>query len=319
MYHKLAQMLALISVLGFYPAIRAEDANKVAPMVSFPDVGIAIPQPQGFEKAETFHGFQQPSTGSSVMLLAIPGPYLEVIAGFNKNALAVEKISLKSKRKVRVNNQSGLLVHLSQQTYGQKFLKWIIIFGDEQRTTMVVATFPESHVQELSHPLQKILLSVAPAKTLAATAQLPFSIKVEQGLALVEGIATGNTALYTKDGNLPAAVPEDPIFVVALSFGGVFVGNQREFAKCRLFKTAQTEVETIQSTTPIVIDNMSGFEMIASGKDEKTQTPLMIYQAMLFPEKGGYILMTGAVGKQQANNYLPKFKSMSRTFRKFSK
>lgn len=321
MYRQSAQALALalISALGFHPAIRAEDTNKVAPVVSFADVGIAIPQPQGFEKAESFYGFQQVSTGSSVVLLAISGPYLEVIAGFDKDTLAAKGISLRSKQKVRVNDQPALLINLSQKAYGQEFLKWVLIFGSKQRTKMVMATFPKSHVQELSEPLQKILLSVSPAKTASSSVQLPFAIQPEQGLALAKGFATGNTALFTKDGNIPATAPEDPIFVVALSYGDVLVGNQQGFAKRRLFNTAQIDVEAIQSITPIVIDDTSGFEMIAVGKDRKTQTPLKVYQVMLFPEKGGYILMTGAVGEQQANTYLPKFESMAKTFRKLSK
>jgi len=321
MYRQSAQALtlALMSVLGFCPAIRAEDAKQVAPVVSFADVGIAISQPQGFEKAESFYGFQQSSTGSSVVLVALPGPYLEVIAGFDKNALAAKGMSLRSKRKVRVNDQPALLINLSQNAYGQEFLKWVLIFGNKQRTKMVMATFPKSHAQELSEPLQKILLSTAPAKTASSSVQLPFSIQPEQGLALATGLATGNTALFTKDGNIPATAPEDPIFVVALSYGNVLVGNQQEFAKRRLFQTAQIDVETIQSTTPIVVDNTSGLEIIATGKDRQTQTRLMVYQVMLFPEKGGYILMKGAVGEQQADSYLPKFESMAKTFKRLSR
>ncbi len=306
--------LSLISALGFYPAIRAVEANKIAPMVAFPEVGMVITQPQDFEKAETFYGFQQPSTGSSVILLAIPGPYLKVIAGFDQKALAARGMSLRSKQRVKVKGQTALLLNLSQNAYGQEFFKWVMIFGDEQRTKMVMATFPKSHARKLSDPLRKMLLSVAPAKT--ASAKLPFSIQAEQGLASVDGIAIGNTALFTKDGTIPAKAPDDPLFVVARSFGDVVVGNQQEFAKRRLYQTAQIEVATVQSTTPIVIDNTSGLEMIAVGKDRKTQTPLRIYQVMLFPKQGGYILMTGAVGEEQVDSYLPKFQSMAKTFRK---
>lgn len=321
MYRKSLQVLglALISALGFYPAIQAVEANKIAPVVAFPDVGIAISQPSGFKKAKTFHGFQQPSTGSSVVLLAIPGPYLKVIAGFDQDALAAKGMSLRSKKKVKVKGQTALLLNLSQRAYGQEFLKWVIIFGDQHRTQMVMATFPKSHVQELSAPLQKILLSVSPEKTASSSVKLPFSIQTEQGFALVEGISIGNTALFTKDGTIPTTAPEDPLFVVALSFGKVFVGNQQEFAERRLLNTADINVETLQSTTPIVVDDTSGFEMIAIGKDRKTQTPLRIYQVMLFPKQGGYILMTGAVGEQQVDSYLPKFQSMAKTFRKLPK
>lgn len=316
MLRKLIAAIAWIPLLATPAKLKAQVAKEAPSLVTFPDVGVAILQPSGFETAESFYGFQQPSTGASVMVLAIPGPFAEVTQGFTKTALAEKGMTLHSKELTQVKGQAGVKVYFSQQAYGQEFLKWAVLFGDTKRTTMVVATSPKSHAPKLRNSLQSVLQSVEPAKT--AASPLPFKIDVG-GLSQVQGVATGNTALFTRDGTVPVATPNDPMFVVALSIGDVRVGNRKEYARRRLFETAQTEIESVQSTTPVTIDGLEGYELIATGKDHKSQTPLMLYQVMLFPDEGGYILMTGLVGEEQAKSYLPQFKTMASTFSHNSK
>jgi hypothetical protein len=54
---------------------------------------------------------------------------------------------------------------------------------------------------------------------------------------------------------------------------------------------------------------------VADGQDKKSKTPLKIYQVMLFPPEGGYVLMTGIVGDKQYGVYVPKFKSIALSYR----
>lgn len=319
MFRKRFSALVLIPLLVTPLKLKAQVLPEESSLVPFPEVGVSIPQPSGFEKAESFYGFQQSSTGASVMVLAMPGPFEEVMKGFTKTALAERGMTLHSKEPIRVNGQSGLQVHFSQQAYGQEFLKWAVFFGDPKRTTMVVATSPQVHASKLRHLLKNVIRSVSPTKTVAKADSLPFQIEAARGLSLVEGIATGNTALFTKNGTVPNKSPEEPLFIVALSIGEVWVGNRKEYAQRRLLDMAETDVESVQSITPVTIDGLEGYELMATGKDQKTQTPLSLYQIMLFPDEGGYILMTGVVGQEQAKSYLPQFKAMTKTFRQSSK
>ncbi|QUY40728.1 hypothetical protein I1H34_15550 [Acaryochloris marina S15] len=312
MLRKLIAAIAWIPLLAAPAKLKAQVAKEAPSLVTFPDVGVAILQPSGFETAESFYGFQQPSTGASVMVLAIPGPFAEVTQGFTKTALAEKGMTLHSKELTQVKGQAGVKVYFSQQAYGQEFLKWAVLFGDTKRTTMVVATSPQSHASKLRHSLQTVLQSIEPSRM--AAAPLPFKIEAVADLAQVQGVAMGNTALFTRNGTIPTATPNDPMFIVALSIGEVFVGNRKEYARRRLLETAQTEIGSVQTTIPITIDGLEGYELTATGKDQKSQTHLMVYQVMLFPDEGGYILMAGMVGQQQAKNYLPEFKAMAQTF-----
>jgi hypothetical protein len=292
--------------------------SKQNNLVDFPEVGLAIPQPSGFTKATSFYGFEQADTRSSVMLSKIPGPFAAVTKGFDKSTLATRGIDLISKQSVKIDNQSGFLLKVSQSAYGQKFLKWILVFGNDRDTKIVTAAFPIENAPKLSDNLKKVILAVAPSKIAAPdVSSLPFTVTAVEGLVRVTKIAAfGKAAAFTKDGNMPSSsVITDPLFIVTPSLGAVPVGEQKSFAQQRLSNYPQIEIEKATATNEISIDNLTGWEMTADARDLKTKAPLKIYQVMLFPKSGGYALMVGIVGDKQSELYLPKFKAVALTYR----
>jgi hypothetical protein len=124
--------------------------------------------------------------------------------------------------------------------------------------------------------------------------------------------------LYTKDGVMPIKSPSDPIFIAARSLSEVTVIDPKKYAIDRLYKTAQITVDKITKEQAVKIDNLDGYETIATGKDVATGAPIVIYQAMLFNNRS-YILMQGMVGEKEGNDYLPTFESMARSFKRSGK
>jgi hypothetical protein len=296
--------------------------SKQNNLVDFPEVGLAIPQPSGFTKATSFYGFEQTDTSSSVMLSKIPGPFAAVTKGFDKSTLATRGIDLISKQSVKIDNQQGFLLKVSQSAYGQKFLKWILVFGNDRDTKIVTATFPIEIAPKLSDNLKKVILAVAPSKIAAPdVSSLPFTVTAVEGLVRVTKItAFGKAAAFTKDGNMPSSsVITDPLLIVTPSLGAVPVGDQKSFAQQRLSNYPQIEIEKVTATNEVSIDNLPGWEITAAARDLKTKAPLKIYQVMLFPKSGGYTLIVGMVGDKQAELYLPKFKAVALTYRHSSK
>jgi hypothetical protein len=285
--------------------------------ITFPEVGMAISQPDGFEKAETFNGFQQPSTNASVMLMSIPGPFSETTKGFNADKLATRGLRLLSQEKLTINDQQGLLLHLAQSAYGQEFLKWIVVFGDESQTNIVTANFPKDRSRDLGESLKQVALGVSISKTNSQDVPtLPFSLTPEPGLISVPHAASmGKVLAFTKDGSFHPGAPSDPLLLIAPSLGPVTVDDAESFATLRLYQTSQTDIKTVESNLPITIDGLDGYETLAQGTDRKTGLALKVYQVILFPKAGGYVIMTGMVGAESAALYLPKFKAMARTYR----
>ncbi len=287
------------------------------PRVTFPEAGVSLAQPSGFEKATAFHGFQQTATGASVLVAAIPGPYSEVTRGFNKSQMSAQGMTLISKENIRIEDHDGLLLQVRQSAYGQEFQKWMVVFGDANHTRIVTGSFPLAHEEALSKVLKETVLGARlDAASSAGPAPLPFSIGTVAGLSSVKKVASlGKMAAFTKDGNIPVASPSDPMFFVAPSLGEVPVGDRKALATKRLHALAATQIDSIASTNPVTIDQLDGFEILAAGKEPKSGTAVAVFQVMLFPEDGGYILMTGLVGQEHAETYLPKFKTLAESFK----
>jgi hypothetical protein len=284
-------------------------------VIDFPEVGLKIPKPGGFEKATSFYGFQQATSSSSVLLSKVPAPFSEIRKAINKNRFAQEQLSLIAQQPIKISNKNGLLLQVEQSVFSQKVQKWIVVFGDDQNTYWITAAFLQENAHKLSDLLKKTILAATVSSSQTNVTSLPFTINPVAGLTMAQSLSGGKAVAFTKDGQIPQTSPQDPIFIVAPSLGDVLVLDRKSFANRRLYQYRGTKINSIESSNEISIDNLSGWETEATGQDQKTKTPLKLYQVMLFPEQGGYILMTGIVGAKQAHIYIPKFKAIAQTYK----
>ncbi len=287
--------------------------KEQARYTSFATAGIKLIKPDGFDPAESFDGFQQTSTQSSVMAITLPGPFSKVTSGFNATQLKARGITLKSSENISIDGSKGILINLTQTAYGIEFSKWIVAFGNEQETKMVTATFPKNRSAKLSPILKSVVLTAKHDTTPppALGSNLGFKIIPSPKVKLTRVIA--KALMYTKDGSIPAKSPEDPLFIVARSFSEVEIGDKKEFSTRRISQQNSIKVNSVISTDRIVIDGLDGYEIIAEAKDTASDTPITIYQTMLFDKKS-YILIQGIVGTNILDQYLPEFKAMARSF-----
>jgi hypothetical protein len=289
--------------------------DKKSQYTSFATAGIKLIRPEGFESAENFDGFQQTSTQSSVMATTIPGPFSKVTSGFNTEQLKARGMILNRKENILIDGSNGILINLTQAAYGVEFAKWIIIFGNEKETKIVTATFPKAQAAKLSPILKSAVLSArndsTPPPTLGS--DVGFKIAASSKLKLTRVIS--KMLMYTKDGTIPAKSPEDPLFIVAPSFSEVAVFDRKEFATRRLSQTTSIKINSVTSTDAVAIDGLDGYEIVADAQDSSSDTPITVYQVMLFDHKS-YILIQGIVGTNLRDKYLSEFKSMARSFKK---
>jgi len=290
----------------------ASPAGDQDQYISFPASGVKLVRPDGFDDAENFHGFQQPSTQSSVMVVMIPGPFSEVTGGFTAAQLKTRGMTLVSKENVEIEGNKGVLVSVTQTAHGTEFAKWIVAFGNEKETKMVTATFPKDHEAELSAQLKSVVLSarldVTPPPTPGA--DVGFTIVASEKVKLTRGV--GKMLAYTKDGVIPAPSPEAPLFIAAPSLSQVPIADKRQFSVQRIFQTAHTKITSVTATNAITIDGLDGYEIVADAEDADSGIPIVVYQVVLFDDKS-YILVQGLVGTRFREEYLPEFKAMARS------
>jgi hypothetical protein len=279
--------------------------NK-AQYTSFATAGIKLIRPEGFEAADSFDGFQQASTQSSVMAITIPGPFSKVTSGFGTEQLKKRGMTLKSKENVSIDGSKGILINLTQTAYGIEFAKWIVAFGNDKETKMVTATFPKANAAKLSAILKSVVLSAKndtnPPPLLGS--DVGFKIVASQKVKLTRVI--GKMLMYTKDGTIPAKSPADPLFIVAPSFSQVAIAHKKEFATRRLSQTGNLKINSITTTEAVSIDSLDGYEIVADAQDPTSGTPITIYQVMLFDNKS-YILIQGMIGTKIRDEYLPEY------------
>jgi hypothetical protein len=288
-----------------------------ADVVPVPGTRVGLVPPEGFRKAERFAGFLKKKPNASIMVNEIPGPFTDVAARLSANGLKTHDMVLLGKESLAIGGFPGLLLHLSQNVYGVRHLKWIAVFGDERHTTMITATFPADSEQALSEPLRS---AVADARVLSEppadedTAGLTFKIDAPAGLKIARRV--GNTLILTPDGGLPDPDSTDPLLVVGASATqGMFIQNKRDFATARVLSITSLKEIHILQMTPAAFPGFDGFEILAQGVDRKTGERMLVCQTMLF-EKKDYYLMQGLARSREKEVYLPLFRETMRSFKK---
>ena len=114
--------------------------------------------PYGFEKADNFQGFQQKSTASTIMATEINTPYNEEINGLTE--LGVFNILIvKKKQEIQINEYSGLYITAEQTVSGIKYLKQIIVIGDDKITLIINGIYQEDKTI-LEKPITDSIFSV---------------------------------------------------------------------------------------------------------------------------------------------------------------
>ena len=254
---------------------KAEQQNRY---VSFPSAGVRLIRPDGFDPANLFNGFQQPSTQSSVMVTTLPGPFSQMSGGFTAERMKTRGLILKSRENISIDSNPGLLINLTQTATGNEFTKWILIFGNEQNTKIITATFLTADTDKLSARLKAVVLStkIDLATSSAINADIGFSVTAASKMKSVSGV--GKMLVYTQDGVIPAKSPTDPLFLVTRSFSDLVIADRQKFALQRLLKTESVKIDSVPTTTAFKIDGLDGYEMVADAK--KTMAMGSASQAM---------------------------------------
>ena len=290
--------------------------------VSFPSAGLMLRRPEGFTNGVRFDGFQQPTSQASVVVAMIPGPFSESTSEFTSERMLSSGMKLISREEFTHEGQPAIMLNVTQTAREIEFEKWILAFGDEKETRLITATLPKDESARLSNVLKTTVLSVRmDAEAAAASpnegtaADQLISIEEKGELKRVKNIAIGKVLCFTRDAEFPLTSSQNPILMVGPSIAAEVPENRKAYAYGRLLKTAETRISRVKSSDEIQIDGMDGFEMVALGNDASSDTPILVYQVMLFDDDG-YFLIQGLVGQDSSEEFVDTFKTMARSLRR---
>lgn len=270
--------------------------------------------PEGFTPALNFNGFQEQVSGSSILLVEIPGPFAEISKGITNDNLKTKGVIIKKRKEIKINGIDAILFTAEQFAYGTNYKKFMLVFGDSTMTTMINGIFSEE-LKEIGDDILESMLSVAYDAALEVdplSASL-FSVNTENTKLKFAGNLAG-MLMFDPDGKLPTESDDKTFFIVGTSLSNSEVVDRKQNAINRIKSMPQTEISVRDDKIlPVEIDGIRGYEIVAEGLD-KSGNKEMIYQVMLYTDSGYYIMLGTCQDEFDLN--LELFKQVARSFKR---
>jgi hypothetical protein len=279
-----------------------------------PGTSVTLTPPEGFVAADRFTGFMKESTGSSIMVSEIPGPYGEVTAGFNDpKRMQAQGMKLLSKSPAKVSGHKAMLLHVEQFAYGTLFSKWLVAVDRAGTTTLIVATYPQAEDQQQGESLRAAVLAATFGKPTDTTDALLFTAKPSGPFQVAK--VMGQNMILSPHGQFPVKDENVPFMILGLSASeNLVLSDRKAFAEHRITKTATVKTISVNQSTPVKIGGLSGYTTTATGEGADAGTPLSIYQVLLF-DTSGYCVIQGITPSANRSTYMPVFETIAKTFK----
>ena len=249
---------------------------------------VSIVPPGGFIQASNFNGLQQNESGSSLMVVEFPQSLYEMKTVFTKEALLTKGIEVSSIEETTIDYFDAFYIKGKQSSMGSTFAKDIVAFGDSKKTILITCATPIT-MTEIRKEIEKTLFSLQyhEETTLDILTSLDYKINTDS-VPFVFAKSVANSIIYTYDGLIPTKIDHKSTVIVSKSHSEVDVEDRKLFSINRI-KETPIDIETIDSIYPIIIDDISGYEIFATGKSRNTDESLNIYQVILFSDNMYYI------------------------------
>jgi hypothetical protein len=274
---------------------------------------ISLIPPQGFADALNFQGLQQAESGSSIMVLDIPGPYSETSKGITKENMLSRGIEVKKIEKIIINQRPALFVTATQHANGSIYTKFILVCGSEKETIMLNGVFPES-LKKIGAKVKKSMLTLFYDEGLKLDpfASVDYTMDISQ-TKLKFAKSMSGSLMYTVDGQIPTNSADKTNLITSKSFYPISQIDKKLFSINRI-KQLPIDIESIEYTEEITIDGVSGYEIFAKAKSKKTGETDNAYQVILFSDQLYYIFF--GTTNDETNASIEEIKKAILTFKR---
>lgn len=274
---------------------------------------VSLIPPKGFTDGLNFLGLQQTESGSSIMILDIPGPFSETSSGINKENLLSKGVEVSKTEELTINGLPAIFVTGTQNAYGNIYTKLILVFGTDSETIMINSVYPEN-LKKVGDEIKKSILTVFydADKKINPFDALDYAIDVSE-TKLKFGKSMSNSLIFSVDGQSLTTSSDKTRLIVTKSFSQITTEDKKLFCINRL-KQTPIEIVNIEYVNEITIDGVSGYEIYAKGKSKKSSETENIYQVILFSDKLYYILF--GTTNDETEKSIEEIKNAVMTFRR---
>ncbi len=289
---------------------------QAAEPVAVPGTQIAMPAPEGFTVSERFAGFENASTGASILIVEMPAEaFPQLLEGLTPEGLAERGLIEDSRSEETIGGLPALVIGGTQEAAGVTLEKRLVILGGDV-TALLTATIPPDaatpeHLAEVEASLRAARLTGEQGDPREA---LPFAFDEVAGFRFDRALG-GSGALLVEE--LPAETASRPaVFIIANSLGAScsqFVGREEAFGREILDQISDFTIEDVTSNRDVVIDGLRGVEHVANGISE-SGAPTTVVQTVLF-DGCNYLRSVGMAPHGEGEPYLPRFRRLAETIR----
>lgn len=312
---KTAALICITLLLNFTIHGQQDITNEsTASHVVVLNTKISLVPPVNFAVATNFAGFQQDSSGASIMVVELPAPFSEIAKAFTPEGLKTQGIELLDKEELKLNSIPAILIKGEQAAYGNTYTKYTLVFGLETESILINGTYLKTDEAILGEAIKSALLSSIydTSKNNDPLESADFDIDTS-GTDMLFAVSIANSLLFNREGQIPATSADKAAFIVAKSFSELEILDKKAFSENRLSQNPIT-IDIIKSTKPITIDGLNGFEISAISEKNELGKVSELYQITLFSDNQYYILFGSSEGDYEKN--IAVFKKLSQTFKK---
>ena len=297
----------LVATLAVLPA-RAADA------VFPPASRIGLAPPAGLVVSKEFPGFEDRARKAAILLVELPPEaYAQIEKGKAAEILTSGGANVESNEPFPLGSGPAFLVVATQPADGVLLRKWVMVASTPDLTAAITVQVPDSEKDTYPDASIKAALATVTFRAKVPVEEqlgaLPFKLNDLAGFRPVR-VLPGGAALLTDGPKDAIELAEQPLMLITIAHSGPTEPEDRDrFARTLFGGIPAIKDIRLARAEPQRIGGQPGHEIVANGKDMKTDADVTIVQWLRFGS-GGYIRLLGVARKDIWDTVFPRFRAL---------
>ena len=273
---QLALQIALIGLVAMHVASDVAQADD-GKLIFVPGKTVGLIPPAGFVVADDFSGLRNPTSSGTILVIEYPAKlYPHVKAGMQSGSAVPKGLDVGSVKPMRVGETDGMVLRGKQTISGKATKTWILVIGGPQATAIITVNEPKTGTlndKTVSKMFAGIRLRKPPSLN-DQLARLPFAFGSLAGFKIWR-TSMGAMAMLSKAPKAPPNPKTNPMLVVISQRCNLPEGtNAKSLAEFALRAERGVAFKAIGPARGVSVGGGEGYEVIVSGTDRRSQTPV---------------------------------------------
>ncbi len=289
-----ATVFATVSAIVL--TIPARAADPVFPVGS----RLGLVPPPSMIPSPAFSGFFDPNKNAAILLVTFPPVAFDQL----DKSMVPEELKKQGSTSTSANRSSsacgkGFVVRATQTTDKGRYRKWLLVVAGSDFTALVTIQVPDgdtAYPDKLLHDTIATLAVRAGVPDAERLSVLPFKVGDLAGFH-IDDVLPGRALMLIDGAAAPAATQHAHFLIAAMEGGPTETQNRDEFARVMFEQIGGIKDVQIQDAEPLRIGGQTGYETLATAKDNKSDSDVRLVQWLRFGT-GGYMQMIGVAPRR---------------------